>query len=81
MNDYVIKTMNLTHNNCIHQQKNKFIIVRWTENMYLEKIKVNLNMFATLIRQNIDEEYKVKISRVTAYNAKNIAKKMIIDDI
>lgn len=49
--------------------------------MYLEKIKVNLNMFATLIRQNIDEEYKVKISRVTAYNAKNIAKKMIIDDI
>lgn len=66
MNDYVINTMNLTHNNCIHQQKNKSIIVRWTGNMYMEKIKVNLNMFATLIRQNNDEEYKVKISRTTA---------------
>lgn len=58
MNDYVIKTMNLTHNSCIHQQKNKFIIVRWTENMYLEKIKVNLNMFAIWLGKTLMKNTK-----------------------
>lgn len=49
--------------------------------MYIEKFKVNPRMTMSAIRQNIDEDFKVEMSKTAAYNARQMALRMIIGDM
>lgn len=78
--DLVVKSMNLNHNNCNNNWKNRLIIAKWVAERYVERFRVNPKMHVKLIRQNIDEEYKVEISKIKLYNARAIALSLIEGD-
>lgn len=53
----ILKSLNLTHNNCNHVLKNKFITAKWVASRYIERIRVNPRIPTASIRQQVDEQF------------------------
>ncbi|KAI5647807.1 hypothetical protein M9H77_33812 [Catharanthus roseus] len=60
-----------------HEWKSKFITTKWIVERSIECVKVDKNIKVVSIRQCIDEEFKIEISKYKAYAAIKITREMV----
>ncbi|XP_042059324.1 uncharacterized protein LOC121803783 [Salvia splendens] len=72
--DYILKKVHKEHaHTCTEIQKNKWISAKWLGEQFMEKIKANPHIPIQVIRQCVDGQFGVLLSRMTAYRAREAA--------
>lgn len=69
----IVKTINDDHEDCTHTSKNGNFIEKWLKNRYMVRIRVNNHIGIKELRQIIDKDYSLMITRPQAYRARSIA--------
>lgn len=71
--DFICYSYMESHNGCSETWNNSKITSEWLVQRYMEKIKANPSIPISSLRQNVDEQFKCKISRSKAYKVRRKA--------
>ncbi|XP_042007380.1 uncharacterized protein LOC121755991 [Salvia splendens] len=72
--DFVVVNMHRDHaHTCSQVLDQRWLTSKWLAERYMEKIKANPHIPLAAIRQCVDEEFGLKVGRMKAYRARDIA--------